>query len=60
MPALFELLGVDYTGNRPLALSLCQKKPQAKALLAAPGCRSRAASSSRRSTRRARSGCGSR
>lgn len=35
VPALFELLGVEYTGNRPLALSLCQKKPQAKALLAA-------------------------
>lgn len=34
VPALFELLGVHYTGNRPLALSLCQKKPQAKALLA--------------------------
>src|SRR5690606_5597572 len=28
---------VEYTGNRPLALSLCQKKPQAKALLAAHG-----------------------
>ncbi len=37
VPALFELLGVEYTGNRPLALSLCQKKPQAKALLAAHG-----------------------
>ena len=37
VPALFELLGVEYTGNRPLALSLCQKKPQAKALLAANG-----------------------
>ncbi len=37
VPALFELLGVEYTGNRPLALSLCQKKPQAKALLAAYG-----------------------
>ena len=37
VPALFELLGVSYTGNRPLALSLCQKKPQAKALLAAAG-----------------------
>lgn len=37
VPALFELLGVEYTGNRPLALSLCQKKPQAKALLTAHG-----------------------
>ncbi len=37
VPALFELLDVEYTGNRPLALSLCQKKPQAKALLAAHG-----------------------
>ena len=37
VPALFELLGVSYTGNRPLALSLCQKKPHAKALLAAAG-----------------------
>src|SRR5207249_1057672 len=31
VPALYELMGVSYTGNRPLALSLCQKKPQAKA-----------------------------
>jgi D-alanine-D-alanine ligase len=37
IPALFELLNVPYTGNRPLALSLCQKKPQAKFLLAASG-----------------------
>jgi D-alanine-D-alanine ligase len=37
VPAIFELLGVGYTGNRPIALSLCQKKPQAKALLAAQG-----------------------
>jgi D-alanine-D-alanine ligase len=37
VPALFELLGISYTGNRPLALSLCQKKPSAKALLAAAG-----------------------
>ncbi|MFN0248615.1 MAG: hypothetical protein ACKV2T_17115 [Kofleriaceae bacterium] len=37
VPALFELLGLEYTGNRPLALSLCQKKPQAKALLMAHG-----------------------
>ena len=39
VPALFELLNIPYTGNRPLALSLCQKKPQAKALLAASGIR---------------------
>jgi D-alanine-D-alanine ligase len=37
VPAIFELLDVAYTGNRPLALSLCQKKPHAKALLAAAG-----------------------
>ncbi|MBA3499624.1 MAG: D-alanine--D-alanine ligase [Myxococcota bacterium] len=37
VPAVFELLGISYTGNRPLALSMCQKKPQAKALLAAAG-----------------------
>jgi D-alanine-D-alanine ligase len=37
VPAIFELLGVGYTGNRPMALSLCQKKPQAKALLSAHG-----------------------
>jgi D-alanine-D-alanine ligase len=37
VPAIFELLGISYTGNRPLALSMCQKKPQAKALLAAAG-----------------------
>lgn len=37
VPALFELLNIPYTGNRPIALSLCQKKPQAKALLAAAG-----------------------
>src|SRR5687768_13864464 len=37
VPAIFELLGISYTGNRPLSLSLCQKKPQAKALLAAHG-----------------------
>src|SRR5262245_26616457 len=34
VPAIFELLGQSYTGNRPLALSICQKKPHAKALLA--------------------------
>ncbi len=37
VPAMFELLGQSYTGNRPLALALCQKKPQAKSLLAASG-----------------------
>jgi D-alanine-D-alanine ligase len=37
VPAMFELLDQSYTGNRPLSLSLCQKKPQAKALLAAAG-----------------------
>jgi D-alanine-D-alanine ligase len=37
VPAVFELLNVAYTGNRPLALSICQKKPQAKALLAGAG-----------------------
>jgi D-alanine-D-alanine ligase len=37
VPAIFELLGQSYTGNRPLALALCQKKPQAKSLLAAAG-----------------------
>jgi D-alanine-D-alanine ligase len=37
VPALFELLDQSYTGNRPLALSLCQKKPHAKALLAVHG-----------------------
>jgi D-alanine-D-alanine ligase len=37
VPAIFELVGQSYTGNRPLALSLCQKKPHAKALLASAG-----------------------
>ncbi len=37
IPALYELLGISYTGNRPLALALCQKKPHAKALLQAAG-----------------------
>ena len=37
VPAVFELLGISYTGNRPLALSLCQKKPHAKALIASHG-----------------------
>src|ERR1700759_4836695 len=37
VPALFELPAIPCTGNRPLALSLCQKKPQAKALPGAHG-----------------------
>ncbi len=37
VPAVYELLGLAYTGNRPLSLSLCQKKPQAKAVLASHG-----------------------
>jgi D-alanine-D-alanine ligase len=37
VPATYEMLGQSYTGNRPLALALCQKKPHAKALLAAAG-----------------------
>jgi D-alanine-D-alanine ligase len=37
VPAMFELIGQSYTGNRPLALALCQKKPHAKSLLAAAG-----------------------
>jgi len=37
VPALFELIGIEYTGNRPLSLSLCQKKPWAKALLQSVG-----------------------
>jgi len=37
VPALFELLGVAYTGSRPFALSMCQKKPITKAVLAAAG-----------------------
>ncbi len=37
IPALFELLEVPYTGSRPLALSLCQRKPQAKAIMTSFG-----------------------
>ena len=37
VPSIFELLNIPYTGNRPLSLSLCQRKPQAKALMAAQG-----------------------
>jgi D-alanine-D-alanine ligase len=35
--AVFELLGVPYTGARPQALALCQNKAHAKALLVAAG-----------------------
>src|SRR5438045_6570920 len=34
VPAMFELLEIPYTGNKPLSLSLCQRKPQAKAIMA--------------------------
>ncbi|MEO8705467.1 MAG: hypothetical protein ABI867_35880, partial [Kofleriaceae bacterium] len=37
VPSVFELLGIAYTGNKPLSLSMCQKKPQAKALMATHG-----------------------
>jgi D-alanine-D-alanine ligase len=37
LASVFELLGVPYSGARPLALALCQNKPHAKALLAAAG-----------------------
>jgi len=37
VPALFELLEIPYTGNKPLSLSLCQRKPQAKAIMATVG-----------------------
>ncbi|HEY4244429.1 MAG TPA: hypothetical protein VGM88_31660 [Kofleriaceae bacterium] len=37
VPGVYEMLGYQYTGSRPLALSMCQKKPHAKALLAAAG-----------------------
>lgn len=39
VPSVFELLDIPYTGNRPLSLSLCQKKPQAKAVMAVAGVR---------------------
>jgi D-alanine-D-alanine ligase len=39
VPAIFELLNMPYTGNRPLSLSMCQKKPQAKALMMGAGVR---------------------
>ena len=34
---LYELLGVPYTGARPGALALCQRKPRTKAVLRAAG-----------------------
>ena len=34
---LYELLGVQYTGNRPLALATCQNKVRTKILLEAEG-----------------------
>src|ERR1700758_4193176 len=37
VPALYELLGIAYTGSRPAALWICQKKPHAKALLEKAG-----------------------
>jgi D-alanine-D-alanine ligase len=37
VPSIFELLEIPYTGNKPLSLSLCQRKPAAKALMAAQG-----------------------
>jgi D-alanine-D-alanine ligase len=37
VPSIFELLAIPYTGNGPLSLSMCQKKPQAKALMTAQG-----------------------
>jgi D-alanine-D-alanine ligase len=35
--ALYELLGVPYTGARPSSLALCQRKPRTKAVLRAAG-----------------------
>jgi D-alanine-D-alanine ligase len=35
--AMFELMGVAYTGARPQALAMCQNKAHAKALLVAAG-----------------------
>jgi D-alanine-D-alanine ligase len=37
VPAIFELLGVPYTGARPAALARCQHKHRAKALIAQAG-----------------------
>ncbi len=37
VPAVFELLGLSYTGARPATLELCQHKHRAKAILRAAG-----------------------
>ena len=37
VPAIFELLGVSYTGARPGTLELCQRKHRAKSVLRAAG-----------------------
>jgi D-alanine-D-alanine ligase len=37
VPAVFELLGVAYTGARPGTLELCQRKHRAKSILRAAG-----------------------
>jgi D-alanine-D-alanine ligase len=37
VPAVYELLGVSYTGARPATLQLCQRKHRAKAILRAAG-----------------------
>jgi D-alanine-D-alanine ligase len=37
VPAIYELLGVAYTGARPSTLELCQRKHRAKSILKAAG-----------------------
>lgn len=37
VPAIYELLGVAYTGARPSTLELCQRKHRAKSILRAAG-----------------------
>lgn len=37
VPAIFELLGISYTGARPGTLELCQRKHRAKSILRAAG-----------------------
>ncbi len=37
VPAIYELLGVAYTGARPATLELCQRKHRAKSILRAAG-----------------------
>lgn len=37
VPAIYELCGVAYTGARPAALELCQRKHRAKSILRAAG-----------------------